>query len=786
MRAMNHKLVRDLWGMRGQVFAILLVIAGGVATFIMSMSTLDGLKRTQADFYRDYRFADVFSQMVRAPERTADRLREIPGVDTVETRVVADAVLDVPGVSLPIMARIVSVPDAAATPALNLLFLRNGRPPVRNDEVVVSEAFAEAYALVPGDSVAAVIKGRKKTLRITGVGLAPDFVFQLGGGSAFPDPESFGLLWMARTPLAAAYDVEGAFNDVSVKLEPRARAEDVIGRMDAILAPYGGGGAYDRGDQMSHRYLTTEMAQLQRIAVLIPIIFLGVAAFLLNIVITRLIGTEREEIATLKAFGYTNLTVGTHYIKFVLVIVTLGTAAGLALGMWIGRLMSLQYMEYYHFPALLHRLPPAMAALAFLITAAAAVAGTVRAVARAVSQPPAQGMRPEPPSTFRATLLERIGVDRYLTQVSKMIVRDLQRKPLKSFTTVFGISLAVGILILGTFFLDAVDHVAETEFGQVHRQNLVVSFFGPTSQRALYESISLPGVVDGEAFRAVPVRLRNGHRTYRTQIEGLQPDARLRRIFDAEGKAVVPPEEGVLMTDYLAGMMGLGVGDLVTVEVLEGERPVKKVPIAGLMSQSVGVGVYMRLDSLNRLLHEGHAISGVYLATAAGRAEEARLALKDQPRVAGVQDMEKAVQKFYETSGRQMSIFVVFAGSFAAAIAFGIIYNSARIALAERGRELASLRVLGLTRGEISYILLGELAIVVLLGIPLGLGVGWLLANYLNSAFQTDLFRFPLMIAQRTYARAAALVFVSAVLSALFVRRRLDKLDLIGVLKTRE
>lgn len=782
---MNHKLARDLWSMRGQVFAIVLVIAGGVATFIMSLSTLDALQRTQADFYRDYRFAHVFASMVRAPERIADRLREIPGVDTVETRVVAEAVLDVPGVTLPIMSRIVSVPDTGP-PALNRLFLRSGRAPARQDEVVISESFAEAHELNPGDHLAAVIKGRKKTLRITGIGLAPDFVFQLGGGSAVPDPDAFGLLWMARTPLAAAYDLEGAFNDVSVTLNPAARAPEVIGRMDEILAPYGGGGGYERADQFSHRYLSEEFKQLQRIAGLLPVIFLGVASFLLNIVITRLIGTEREEIATLKAFGYANVAVGAHYVKFVLVIVALGTAAGLGIGMWMGRIMSNQYMDYYHFPALLHRLPPTMALIAFLITAAAAVAGTLRAVARAVSQPPAQGMRPEPPAVYRRTPLERIGVDKYLTQVSRMIVRDLQRRPLKSLTTVFGIALAVGILILGTFFLDAIDHIAESEYGVVHRENLAVSFFGPTSSRALYESVSLPGVREGEPFRTVPVRLRNGHKTYRTQIEGMQGGARLRRIFNAEMQPVSPPGAGLLMTDYLADLLGLQVGDSVTVEVLETSRRITRVPVAGLVSQNIGVGAYMRLDALNRLLGEGHAISGVYLSTAAGQAEAARMALKEQPRVAGVQDLDKAVANFYETMGRQISIFIIFAGSFAAAIAFGIIYNSARIALAERGRELASLRVLGLTRGEISYILLGELGIMVLLGIPLGLLVGWLLSFYLNSAFQTDLFRFPLIIENHTYARAALLVFVSAVLSSLIVRRRLDQLDLIGVLKTRE
>ncbi|NJD62054.1 MAG: ABC transporter permease, partial [Deltaproteobacteria bacterium] len=318
MRPLDRKLLRDLAGLKGQAIAIAMVIVSGVATFIMSVSTLDSLHRTQETYYRDYRFADVFVSLKRAPESLASRIREIPGVNALETRVVAPASLELPDFPDPVRAQLVSVPEDESR-ALNRVFLRKGRmaDPRRDDEVVVSEPFAEAHRFEPGDSIAAVINGKRRRLTIVGIGLSPEHIYQIGPGALFPDYKRYGVLWMARAPLSSAFNMEGAFNDVALTLSSDASVPDTLGRLDALLVKYGGLGAYGRKDQVSHRYLSEEFRQLGTLAAIFPAIFLGVAAFLLNVVLGRLVGTQREQIAVLKAFGYSNRDVGTHYAKLV-------------------------------------------------------------------------------------------------------------------------------------------------------------------------------------------------------------------------------------------------------------------------------------------------------------------------------------------------------------------------------------------------------------------------------------------------------------------------------------
>jgi putative ABC transport system permease protein len=785
--SLDRKLLRDFWHMRGQVFAIALVIVGGVATFVMSLSTMDSLKLTQAIFYRDYRFADVFASMKRAPEGLVSRIREIPGVDQVETRVVADVKLQIEGFSDPVTGKLVSVPDGGE-PLLNSMYIRQGRAvaPGRDDEVVVGEAFAEAHGFIPGDELDAVINGRLKTLTIVGIGLSPEFIYQLKPGSIFPDFKRYGVMWMARTPLGTAYDMEGAFNDLALALSVDARAEDVVERLDELLAPYGGLGAYGRRDQISHRYLSEEFRGLGQMATIFPVIFIGVAAFLLNVVVTRLVNTQREQAAALKAFGYRNLDIGVHYIKLVVMVVALGVCGGIGVGVWLGKGLGEIYMEYYRFPFLRYELEPAVAVTAALVSLAAAFLGTTYAVWRAAMLPPAVAMRPEPPTKYREALVERMGLKRMLSQPTRMIARHIERDSVKALLSVVGIALACSILMVGRFFGDSVDHIVDVQFGLSQREDLSVAFTEPTSRRALFELESVPGVGYGEAYRSVPVRLGFEHRSYRTAILGLEPGGSLYRLLDSELRPFDVPPEGIVLTDYLGKVLGVSPGDHLAVEVLEGSRPVREVKVAALVSQYIGVSGYMDLGALNRLMKEGNAISGAYLSTDPLRMSGIYEALNGMPRVAGAEVRELAIKNFRETMSEQVLIFAFVNTILAATIAFGVVYNSARIALAERNRELASLRVLGFTRGEISYILLGELGVLTFAAIPLGFLIGNGLCAYIITKMQTDLYRMPLVLEPGTYAFSATVVLVSAALSGLVVRRRLDHLDLVSVLKTKE
>ncbi|MEW6325439.1 MAG: ABC transporter permease, partial [Nitrospirota bacterium] len=731
IRAIDRKLWRDLWQMRGQALAIALVIGSGVATFIMSLSTLDSLRQTQASFYRDARFAGAFAALKRAPAELRGRIAAIPGVEQAEARVVADVKIDLEHFADPVTGRLVSIPDRGE-PLLNRLYLRAGRTiePGRNDEVIASEAFAQAHGLNPGDRLPVIINGRRKALTIVGLGLSPEYIYQIAPGSVMPDFARFAILWMGETPLAAAYDMEGAFNSVALSLTPRpssnetAQVEDVLDQLDDLLAPYGGTGAYGREDQLSHRYLSEEFKQLGRMAQIFPVIFLGVAAFLLNVVVSRLVSTQREQIAALKAFGYGNADVGLHYAKLIVAITLAGVAIGAAGGLWLGEGLSQIYVRFYRFPSLVYILRPWIVGAAALISIVAALIGTLFAVRRAALLPPAQAMRPEPPVVYRPTLLERAGLQRWLAQPSRMIARHVERRPVKSLLSVTGIALAVAIMMVGNFQEDAIDFMIDAQFGLAQREDLAVTFVEPAARRALYELTGLPGVEYGEAFRAVPARLRFGHRSYRTAIQGMEPGGDLQRLLDARLRPVTVPPEGIMLTDHLGKILGAGPGDRLIVEVLEGSQPVREIPIEGLISQYIGVSAYMDRTALNRLMGEGPAISGAWLAVDERKQAAVFEALKERPRVAGTMIRRRAITSFYETMGETILIFTFINTLLAATIAVGVVYNSARISLSERSWELATLRVLGLTRAEISYILLGELALFTLAAIPLGFLIG--------------------------------------------------------------
>lgn len=787
MRALDRKLWRDLWQMKSQVLAIALVVMCGVGTYIMFLTTLGSLRTTQDSYYRDYRFAEVFATLKRAPESLRQRVQDIAGVDRVETRVMAQVRLDIPTFAEPVTALMVSISDSGRH-GLNALHLREGRLPVpgRPDEVVVSTPFAQAHALQLGDRFYAILNGRRQALTLVGTALSPEFIQQMRPGGVFPDYKRYGVMWMGRRALGQAYDMHGAFNDLALSLRPGADSQYVIDRVDELLKPYGGLGAYERRDQRSHRFLSQELDQLGTLANLFPTMFMGIATFLLNVVIGRLVAMQREQVATLKAFGYSNLAVLWHYLKMVSVIVILGIVSGTALGVWLGKELSAIYMEFYHFPYLKFSLQPGTVAVAALASLLAAGAGAVFAVWRAATLRPAQAMRPEPPANYRETWVEKLGLKRWLSQPTRMIIRHIQRRALKSTLTLLGISMACGIIMTGLFQRDTVSYMVNIQFGMAQREDLSVTFTEPTAYRARFDLLGLPGVQHVEVFREVPVRLRHGHRSYRTGIRGVEPGGDIQRLLDADLRPVALPADGILLTDFLAKMLDLRVGDRVVVEVLEGNRPVREATVVGLVREYLGVSGYMDLAALNQFMREGPTLSGAYLSVDSAQLQLIFTQLKGMPRVAGVAERVQEIRNFNRVMQETMLFFTYVATVFAVIIAFGVIYNSARIALTERGRELASLRVLGFTRAEIAYILLGELGILTLFAIPLGLWMGEWMCYYIAHTMQSDLFRVPVVLVPQTYAFAAAVVLVSAMLSGLAVRRRLDQLDLIAVLKTAE
>jgi putative ABC transport system permease protein len=787
VKALERKLLRDLWHLRGQLGAIALVVACGVATVVTARVGYESLVASQSAYYARYRFADVFVSLERAPQSLRRRLAAIPGVAAVETRVVAEVTLDVPGLAEPATGRLISLPERRR-PRLDGVHLRRGRwlEPGRRDEVIASEAFAAANGLEPGDSIGAVLNGRWERLRIVGIGLSPEYVYEIRATDLFPDNRRFGVLWMSREALGPAFDLEDSFNDAALELSKGASEAAVIERVDRLLERYGGLGAYGRDDQISHRFLSDEIRQNRVFGRVVPGIFLAVAAFLLHVVLSRLVATQREQIAVLRAFGYSGLRVAAHYLEFAVACAAGGSVVGSALGLYWAAQINEMYAEFYRFPLLRFAPGAAVFALAIGVSSGAALLGAGAAVRRVLRLPPAEAMRPEPPARFRAGWLEHSGLGPRLPASLRMIWRNLARHPGRAALSSLGIASAVAILIVGYYFVDAIEHLAEVQFRNVQREDLTVAFHDPLPGRVRHSLARLDGVMRAEPFRAVPVRLRRGHASRRVALFGLEPASELRRVLDAELRPLRLPREGVVLTRKLAEILRVAPGEEVTLEVLEGARPVRTLRVAALSDELVGVSAYMDLRAVGRLLREAPSLSGAFLRVDGREAAELNARLKRMPAVAGAGSRLAALRGFEDTLARSIGVFTAVLVGFASVIAAATVYNASRIALSERGRELASLRVLGFTRREVDVLLLGEQALLTALAIPLGFALGHELCALLSRAYQWELFRLPLVISGRTYGFALAVVLAAALLSSWIVGRRLHRLDLVAVLKTRE
>ena len=789
VRAIDRKLLRDLAALRGQVATIALVVACGIASYVTLQSTWVSLQRSITAFYLDYRFGDVFVHLKRAPESVRHRLEEIPGVALVYTRVVEAVTLPLAGRTQPPLAQVVTLPPAGV-PSLGRLVLNAGRmvEPGRADEVVLLAGFAERNGLGPGDTLPVVLNQERRDLVIVGLADSPEFIYPLPpGGAAGVDDERFAVLWMDRQAIAPTFQMEGAFNDAVLRLQPGASEAAVLREVDRTLDRYGGFSAVGRAKQPSNDILEDETEGLRTWATVVPLIFLSVSAFLVNVVLARLVQLQRPEIATLKAVGYTDREVGWHFMKLVMLVVLLGAAIGIAVGAWLGHGLTGIYADIFRLPLFSYRLGARVPVVAVLLSFAAAAVGAVTTVRRIALLPPAEAMRPPSPGIYRPLLVERLGMSGLISPAWRMVVRELERRPLRTVLSVLGIGTGLATVVVGQFSGDAFRYLLDVQFSQVTREDLSVVFTDPVTSRAVGELAHLPGVWRAEVVRAVPVRIEAAHRYREVRLIGQPEGGELRRIVSRTTLQPVPlPPDGLLLTLTLAEALGLRPGDSAVVKVLEGKRATYRVPVAGTVDELMGLQAYMRLPALERLLDESPSASAAVLGVERGAEPDVIRRLEDLPRVASVTSRRAMVTRLEEQSGKSMDVVTLVLTVFAATIAVGVVYNNARVALSLRSRDLATLRVLGFTRAEISRILLGELGLQVLLAIPVGMLLGTWLTYWVVSTIHPELYRFPVVLTARTYAFAVIVVLISSAASGLLVRRRLDRLDLIGVLKTRE
>ncbi len=784
---LDRKVLRDLKKMTGQAVAVALVMACGLAMLTMSRSLIYSLESTRAEYYEANRFADVFAHLKRAPNSVADQVRQLPGVAGVQAGLAVSVTLDLTGIDEPASGQVRSLPDYGE-PELNRLFLRAGAwlQPGRRGEVLVGEAFAKANQLKPGDHIAMLLNGRREEFRIAGIVLSPEFIFESRPGAALPDNRTYGIFWMPYEEVAKAFDLYGAFNALSLRLTPGASERGVIAQVDRLLETYGGRGAYGRKDHPSHIRVSDEIRVLETLSIGFPLVFLSVAAFMTNAVLSRLLNLQREQIAILKAFGFANRVIVLHYLKFAFAIVAGGLVFGGLGGVVLGNKLVGMYEMWFRFPELHFRFDAAALVWASLVGVFAAMLGVFNAVRRAAKLPPAEAMRPEPPANYRPSFIERTGIGHFLSHTFRIAIRNIERRPMQAFFTVAGLALATGILIVPNTFRDSVKQILGFQWDVLERQDVAVGLIEPDSAKVAHLFEQLPGVVGVEPFRAAPVRLRFGHRSRQLAIRGMQAGGIQTRIIDKAMHEIALPANGVVVSAKLAEVLGARVGDVLTVETLEGKHLVRSVPLVGLAEDLAGITAYMDRLALNRFLEEGDVVTGANLSIDNARRKEFLHELKGIPRVSWIAIKESLRENFRKTTGASINLIQSIYLTFATVVAFGVVYNNARISLAERSRELATLRVVGFSQREVGGVLVTELVLLALIALPLGLLLGTGFATGIISMVNTETVRLPLVLTARNYAFATLVVTVASTLSAVLVLRRLNKLDLVSALKAPE
>lgn len=787
MTALERKLWRDLRQLRGQLVAIALVVCAGIASFITLRTAWSSLSHSRDLYYREQRFPDVFATCRRAPAQLRRRIEAIAGVAAVYPRIVERVLVPMPGMREPAAGTILSLPADRPVPMLGL-HLRAGRlvAPGRSDEVVVLESFARAHQLRLGQRLEVVLNGSLRRLAIVGIALSPEYVLTVPPGDFAPDDRRVAVLWMEQEALAAAFGMGDSWNDLVLRVEHGASLAAVMAQLERLLAPFGGVVvAAER--QLSNYMLSSELTQLETMATTVPAIFLAVAAFLLNVALSRLVYLQRPQIATLKALGYSHRQVGWHYLQLVGLIALVGTVAGCLVGMWLGREMTGLYAAFYRFPRLVYRAEPALLTSAVAASLGAAVLGGLATVRQVVRMAPAEAMQPPAPAVYRRSWFERSGLSRHLGATALMIGRELTRRPLRTALSCLGISTGIAMVVVGNAGYDSFRYLVEGVIARERLGNVTVTLRQPAPAGVVRSFASWPGVLDAEGSRVVPVRLRHGARSRDSVIHGLPEGARLRRLVDRELRIARPPPRGLLLGRQLARSLGATTGTPLQVEVREGRQLHRTAVVVELVDDALGLQGYMRADELDRWFGEAPAVTAVELRVDDRALAQVHERLRQMRNVAGVSSTRTLMARFEQQTGQTMAVMSLILWLFAASIAAGVVYNNARVALSQRSRDLASLRVLGFRRSEVSVMLLGELAVQVLFAIPLGLLLGrWWCDLLFTSAVDPEMYRFPVHVAPASYVRAVAVTLVAALASGLLVRRKVDRLDLVGVLKARE
>ncbi|MFZ5898466.1 MAG: FtsX-like permease family protein [Bacillota bacterium] len=789
---MTKRLLRTIWNTKGHFAAITAVITIGILVYVSMTTTFHNLNRSKELLYRETGFADYYFHVIKAPQQVTKQVERIPGVVKATGRIQKD---------VPLLkengrrgtVRLIACPlpmDAE----VNRIRLLSGRlfekePQGGRVEVLVDPQFAAANRLAVNDTISVVAEGRRVSLTVVGTAVGAEFVYPLqDAASLMPEPEAFGIVMLPLNQAQQVLNMPGQVNQLVLDLSPGADEEKIAAQVKSLIKPYGDLASYPRRQQLSDLVLEGELNQLRTTARTMPVIFLGIAAAIQFVMLGRMVKAQRTQIGVMKALGYNSGEIVVHYTGYALAAAAAGAVLGTALGLSLSSAFLQVYAEFFNLPRIVGGIHwPAVAEGLFLSLGVGTAAG-LSASHSAAAVAPAESMHPEPPKSGGRVFLESWALLwQRLDPSWKISLRTVLRNRLRSGVTLVGVIFAVGLLVIGLFFRDAVDYLLREHFQRQQHYDYLVRFVSPVREHELFNLSRIDGVVKVEPVFELPVRIHFQGRSREDVLLGLSPDTSLKELIGETGQRLSLPEEGMLISRKTAEKLGVKAGDRVTVETLLGFGPSRTadLKVTGVNSQLIGGASCVSLDQANSILQEQQLVSGAMLKVDPGRSKSVEEQIGGMTGVSSILSRQKELDTFNQNMDSLLYSVGVMV-TFAAVLGFAIVYNSAVISFSERKRELASLRVLGFTASEVSGLLFKESLLQTILGVALGLPFGRLMAEALVKAYSSDLFTMPVVIYPTTYFIAACGGVLFVWTAHLFAVRGVGRLDLAEVLKTKD
>ena len=792
MSILKRKLRRDLFAAKGMLLAIVSIIALGTSNFVAMVCSYQNLTRAQQSYYADCFMADFWVNVKKVPIAELQRLKEIPGIDRLRPRIVFEATADIPGELKPVSGKIVSMPRQPSG-EINGLTIRSGSyfSGRKGPEVILNEDFAEHHNLQPGDRLHLLLNNRRQELVVVGTAISAEFVYLLGPGGLVPDPSGYGIFYVQDDYAEDIFDFQEACNEIVglLRRDSHVRVARVLEQIENELEPFGVLDTIPRERQTSNWFLTSEIEGLKVTATVLPSVFLGVAALILNVLMTRLVEQQRTVVGTLKALGYSNREVSLHYLGFGLAVGVAGGLLGIAAGIGLAELLTMVYREYYIFPQLINQPGPVPLLSGMAMSLLFALAGTIRGVRAVMRLSPAEAMRAKPPVRGRTILLEHwTWFWRKLDFRWHMVLRDLERNRMRTFVGIVSSSVGAALLVVSFVSWDSMNELVEFQYEKVLTSDFDLTFKEDQHYGAVLEAKRFPGVDEVEPLFVMPCKYRNGHYKKQGAIMGILPNARMTVPRDIDGNPVSVPTNGVMLSRKMADMLDVQAGHLLTIEPVRGDRRPRQIVVSRVIDSYLGMMAYADWAYLNHLFGEEGAISSLQLKVSPDPAETAAFyrTIKQLPAIQSVAAIREQKEQLSDVLIEQMLASLVVVIIFAGLIYLGSILNSSLISLAERKREIATFRVLGFTTQEVGSIFFRESLCVNVAGTLCGLPLGYLLSRGMISLYDTELFRLPMLLSWQSCAITVCLGVAFTGIAHLPVRRAIRKLDWLDALNVRE